>query len=98
MALFSQIRLSPFLISPAPPALAEARGSLDSRAISRAGADGERSGLQEGVEGAIQTPWTDKEISTHASDEKVILSDIASIKIGNTWRMRFSVDQPSCFT
>lgn len=60
MALFSQIRLSPFLISPAPPALAEVRGSLDSRAISRAisraGADGERSGLQEGVEGAIQTP------------------------------------------
>lgn len=56
MALFSQIRLSPFLISPAPPALAEARGSLDSRAISRASADGERSGLQERVEGAIQTP------------------------------------------
>lgn len=56
MALFSQIRLSPFLISPAPPALAEARGSLDSRAISRAGADGDRSGLQEGVEGAVQTP------------------------------------------
>lgn len=56
MALFSQIHLSPFLISPAPPALAEARGSLDSRAISRAGADGERSGLQEGWKERYRRP------------------------------------------